>query len=131
MKIRILSIPVTDQEKALQFYTRKLGFLKKVDMPVSEDSRWLTLVAPEDQDGPELLLEPAPNHFEPAKVFTEALFAAGIPWTQLYVDSVDEEYERLIGLGVDFSVKPTAVGTVKVAVFDDTCGNYIQIVEVL
>ena len=84
---------------------------------------------PEWQDGPELLLEPAPNHFEPSKVYQDALMEAGIPYTQFDVDNVDTEYERLTKLGVDFSVKPTEMGTVKFAVFNDTCGNNIQIVE--
>ncbi|MEM6541960.1 MAG: VOC family protein, partial [Bacteroidota bacterium] len=91
----------------------------------------LTLVSKEAQDGPELLLEPAPNHFEPSKVFQDALMEAGIPWTQFDVESVDAEYERLTQLGVEFSVKPTTMGTVKIAVFNDTCGNNIQIVEEL
>lgn len=131
MKVKIISIPVQDQEKALQFYTRKLGFLKKVDVPLSEDSRWLTVVSKEEQDGPEILLEPVPNHFEPAKTYQKALFDAGIPYTQFNADNVQQEYERLVGLGVEFSVKPTEMGTVKIAVFNDTCGNNIQIVEML
>jgi catechol 2,3-dioxygenase-like lactoylglutathione lyase family enzyme len=130
MKVKIISIPVLDQEKALQFYTQKLGFVKKVDLPLGED-RWLTVVSPEEQDGPEILLEPAPNHFEPAKTYQKALFEAGIPYTQFNVDDVQREYERLLDLGVAFSVKPTEMGTVKIAVFNDTCGNNIQIVEML
>lgn len=122
---------VLDQEKALQFYTEKLGFVKKVDMPVSEDSRWLTVVSQEDPDGPEILLEPAPLHFEPAKVFQKSLVDAGIPYTQFECDDVQAEYDRLLALGVDFSVKPTEMGTVKIAVLDDTCGNYIQLVQML
>lgn len=122
---------VLDQEKALQFYTNKLGFVKKVDMPVSEDSRWLTVVSQEDPDGPEILLEPAPLHFEPAKVFQKSLIDAGIPYTQFECDDVQGEYDRLLALGVDFSVKPTEMGTVKIAVFNDTCGNYIQLVQML
>lgn len=126
-----MSIPVLDQEQALEFYTETLGFIKKVDMPVSETSRWITLVPPEDQDGPELLLEPAPLHFEPAKVFQKELHNSGIPWCQLYVDNVQEEYDRLLAKGVKFSVEPTEFGAVKVVVFDDTCGNHIQLVEQL
>ena len=129
MRVRVVSIPVRDQEKALKFYTEKLGFVKKLDMPVSEDSRWLTVVSKYEQDGPEILLEPAPNHFEPAKVFQESLFDAGIPWTQFDVDDVEAEYERLTSLGVEFSMPPKDVGTVKVAVLNDTCNNYIQLVE--
>ena len=129
MKIKIVSIPVRDQQKALDFYTDVLGFVKKVDTPLGGGNRWLTVVSKYDQDGPELLLEPAPNHFEPAKVFQEELFKAGIPWTQFYVDNVQEEFERLTKLGVEFSMKPTEMGTVIVVVFNDTCGNYIQLVE--
>lgn len=131
MKVKVTSIPVQDQEKALQFYTEKLGFVKKVDVPLSEHSRWLTVVSKEEQDGIEILLEPAPNHFEPAKIYQKALFDAGIPYTQFNSDNVQHDYERLVNLGVEFSVKPTEMGTVKIAVFNDTCGNNIQIVEML
>ena len=131
MKVKVISMPVQDQEKALRFYTEKLGFVKKVDVPLSEDSRWLTVVSKEEQDGPEVLLEPSPNHFEPAKVYQKALFDAGIPYTQFNADNIQQEYERLVSLGVEFSVKPTEMGTVKIAVFNDTCGNNIQIVEML
>ena len=131
MKVTAISIPVRDQETALRFYTEKLGFLKKRDIPLGGGNRWLTLVSPEWQDGPEILLEPAPVHFEPSKVYQDALMQAGIPYTQFDVDDVEEEYERLIALGVEFSVKPTEMGTVKIAVFNDTCGNNIQIVETL
>lgn len=131
MKVTLISIPVLDQEKALKFYTEKLGFLKKKDEPLGGEDRWITLVSKEWQDGPELLLEPAPKHFEPSKVYQEALMEAGIPWTQFDVENVDSEYQRLTALGVEFSVKPTEMGPVKVAVFNDTCGNYIQLVEEL
>ena len=131
MKIKVLSVPVKDQEKALQFYTGKLGFVKKIDVPLGGDSRWLTVVSKEEQDGPEVLLEPSPNNFEPAKTYQKALFEAGIPYTQFNVDDVQQEYERLLNLGVEFSIKPTEMGIVKLAVFNDTCGNNIQIVEIL
>ncbi|MCF2874400.1 MULTISPECIES: VOC family protein [unclassified Tenacibaculum] len=131
MKIRIVSVPVHDQEKALAFYTEKLNFVKKIDVPVGGGNRWLTLVSGEEQDGPELLLEPAPKDFEPAKVYQKALFDAGIPYTQFNVEDVEKEYNRLVDLGVVFSVKPTEMGTAKLAVFNDTCGNHIQIVEIL
>ncbi len=131
MKVKVISIPVQDQEKALQFYSEKLWFLKKVDVPLGENSRWLTVVSKDDQDGPEILLEPAPNHFEPAKIYQKALFDAGIPYTQFNTESVQQEYDRLMNLGVEFSVKPMEVGTVKIAVFNDTCGNNIQLVEML
>ena len=129
MKAKIISIPVQDQEKALKFYSGKLGFVKKMDVPLGEGNRWLTVVSKEEQDGPELLLEPSPNHFEPAKTYQKALFEAGIPYTQFDVDNVQQEYERLVNLGVEFNMKPTEMGTVKIAVFNDTCGNNIQLVE--
>ncbi|MCT4590827.1 MAG: VOC family protein [Carboxylicivirga sp.] len=131
MKIKIVSIPVDNQDKALKFYTEKLNFVKKIDIPVGDGNRWLTVVSGEEQDGPELLLEPSPNDFEPAKNYQKALFDAGLPYTQFNVSDVQKEYERLSGLGVVFSVKPTEMGTAKLAVFNDTCGNHIQIVEVL
>ncbi len=127
MKAKIISIPVLDQDKALAFYTDKLGFVKKIDLPLSEENRWLTVVSPEEQDGPEVLLEPSPLHFEPARIYQKALFEAGIPYTQFQVDDVQKEYQRLIGLGVQFSVTPTEMGTVIIAVFNDTCGNNIQL----
>jgi len=129
MIIKGVSIPVRDQQKAFEFYTTILGFVKKVDIPLSEGNRWLTVVSKYDQDGPELLLEPAPNHFEPAKVFQDEMMKAGIPWTQFYVDNIQEEFERLTKLGVEFSMNPTEMGTVIVAVFNDTCENNIQLVE--
>lgn len=131
MKATLISIPVRDQEKALKFYTEKLGFLKKADEPLGGGNRWLTLVSKEWQDGPELLLEPAPNHFEPSRVYQDALMEAGIPWTQFEVEDVASEYERLTKLDVEFRVKPTVMGAVKFAVFNDTCGNAIQLVEKL
>jgi len=131
MKVTIISIPVRDQERALKFYTEKLGFIKKKDKPLDGGNRWLTIVSKEAQDGPELLLEPAPNHFEPSKIYQDALMEAGIPCTQFDVESVDAEYERLTKLGVEFSVKPSTIGTTKYAVFNDTCGNNIEITEEL
>lgn len=129
MRVTLISIPVRDQEKAFQFYTDKLGFIKKKDVPLGGGNRWLTVVSKEWQDGPEILLEPAPNHFEPSKVFQDALMEAGIPYTQFDVDDVQAEYDRLIALGVEFSMQPTEMGTVKVAILNDTCGNNIQLVE--
>ena len=131
MRVSVISIPLRYQEKALAFYTEKLGFVKKLDIPIDETSRWLTVVSKEEQDGVQIVLEPAPNHFEPSKVFQNALLEAGIPYTQFDVDNVQEEYDRLTGLDVAFSVKPTVMGTVKIAVFNDTCGNNIQLVEEL
>jgi catechol 2,3-dioxygenase-like lactoylglutathione lyase family enzyme len=131
MKVTLISIPVRDQEKALKFYTEKLGFIKKKDKPLEGGNRWLTIVSKEAQEGPEILLEPAPNHFEPSKVYQETLFNAGIPYTQFDVDNVEEEYERLTKIGVEFSLKPSKMGTWKYAVFNDTCGNMIELVEEL
>lgn len=131
MKVNLISIPVLDQEKALKFYTEVLGFIKKKDKPLDGGSRWLTVVSKDAQDGIELLLEPGPLHFEPCKVYQDALMEAGMPYTQFDVESVDAEYERLTKLGVEFSVKPSKMGTWKYAVFNDTCGNNIEIVEEL
>jgi catechol 2,3-dioxygenase-like lactoylglutathione lyase family enzyme len=131
MKVRVIGIPVLDQDNALKFYTEKLGFIKKFDVPVSEGNRWLTVVSKEEQDGPEVLLEPSPGNFEPAKTYQKALFEAGIPYTQFNVVDVEKEYERLLDLGVEFSIEPTEMGTVKLAVFNDTCGNNIQIVQMV
>ena len=129
MRATGLSVPVTDQERALAFYTEKLGFVKKLDIPVDATSRWLTVVAKEDQDGIQISLEPGPVHFPPMKVFQDELYNAGIPWTQFDVDDLQAEYDRLLALGVSFSVPPKEVGTVKIAVLDDTVGNRIQLVE--
>lgn len=131
MKVTLISIPVRDQEKAFTFYTEILGFIKKRDVPLGGGNRWLTLVSKDWKDGPELLLEPAPLHFEPSKVFQDALMDAGIPYTQFDVEDVQAEYDRMTGLGVEFSMQPTEMGTVKVAVFNDTCGNNIQLVQEL
>ncbi len=131
MKIKVVSIPVLDQEKALKFYTEKLGFIKKTDLPLGGGNRWLTVVSNEDQDGPELLLEPAPNHFEPSKVYQNAIKDAGMPYTQFRVENVQEEYVLLSSKGVEFSMEPTVMGTSKVAIFDDTCGNFMMILEML
>ena len=131
MRVTLISIPVMDQEKALKFYTGKLGFIKKKDTPLDGGNRWLTLVAKDAQDGPEILLEPGPLHFEPCKVYQDALMEAGLPYTQFDVDSVEDEYDRLTKLGVEFSVLPTTTGMAKYAVFNDTCGNNIALVEEL
>ena len=109
MKVNAISIPVMDQAKALAFYTEKLGFLKKKDIPLEGGNRWLTLVSKEAQDGPEILLEPAPLHFEPAKVYQEALMKAGIPYTQFDVDDVEAEYDRLTNLEVDILARPNII----------------------
>jgi catechol 2,3-dioxygenase-like lactoylglutathione lyase family enzyme len=124
MRIHLASVYVDDQDKALTFYTEVLGFVKKTEMPVGDD-RWLTVVSPDDPDGPELLLEPSGHPaVEPFKL---ALRDDGIPFTSFAVDDVNAEYERLQVLGVEFTQKPLEVPGVTTAVFDDTCGNLIQI----
>jgi catechol 2,3-dioxygenase-like lactoylglutathione lyase family enzyme len=125
VRIELTSVFVDDQAAALAFYTDVLGFRKHQDIPLGAAS-WLTVVSPEAPDGPELLLEPAGH---PAvKPYRDALVADGIPLAQLAVDDVTAEYERLTAAGVHFTQPPTDVGTVTTAVFDDTCGNLIQIV---
>ena len=119
---------VDDQKKALKFYTEILGFVKKTEIPMGEHA-WLTVVSKDEQDGVELVLEPMA--FEPAKVFQKALFEAGIPFTAFHVDDTEKEYQRLIALGVTFSMKPTEMGPTKLAVFSDTCGNNIQIFQLM
>ena len=124
MRINLASVPVDDQDKALRFYTDVLGFMKKTELPLGEH-RWLTVVSPEDPDGVELLLEH--DSHPAARPFKEALVADGIPYTSFAVGDVQAEYERLRRLGVQFTQEPTEMGPVTTAVFDDTCGNLIQI----
>jgi predicted enzyme related to lactoylglutathione lyase len=126
MKIIITSVMVNNQDKALQFYTEVLGFVKKTEIPIG-DVKWLTVISPEGAAGVELLLEPI--GFAPALTYQKALFDAGIPATLFGVDNIQQEYERLEKLGVAFRNKPTQMGTVMAATFDDTCGNLIQIVQ--
>ncbi|MBC8992187.1 MULTISPECIES: VOC family protein [Micromonospora] len=126
MRINLTSVYVDDQDKALRFYTEVLGFVKKTDVPTGE-YRWLTVVSPDAPDGVELLLEP--DAHPAAKAFKEALAADGIPLTQFAVDDVAAEHERLRGLGVLFTQEPVDMGPVTTAVFDDTCGNLIQIAQ--
>jgi catechol 2,3-dioxygenase-like lactoylglutathione lyase family enzyme len=124
MRIVLTSVYVDDQAKALAFYTEVLGFRKKADVPMGEH-RWLTVVSADAPDGPELLLEPGGH--PAARPFKEALMEDGIPFTSFGVDDVGAEHERLVGLGVRFTQPPTNMGPVTLAVFDDTCGNLIQI----
>jgi catechol 2,3-dioxygenase-like lactoylglutathione lyase family enzyme len=124
MRINLTSVLVDDQAKALQFYTDVLGFVKKTDIPLGEH-RWLTVVSPEDPEGPELVLEPDGHPAAPP--FKEALVSDGIPFTSFAVEDVHRDFERLTGLGVRFTQEPTQMGPVTTAVFDDTCGNLIQI----
>jgi catechol 2,3-dioxygenase-like lactoylglutathione lyase family enzyme len=124
MRITVTSVLVDDQAKALAFYTDVLGFVKKADQPVGE-YRWLTVTSPEAPDGVELLLEP--DAHPAARPFKEALVADGIPFTSFAVDDVQTEFDRLSKKGVTFVQPPTAMGPMTTAIFDDTCGNLIQI----
>lgn len=125
MKIRLTSVFVDNQAKAEHFYTEILGFEKKHDVPVGEKDRWLTVVSPDEPNGTELLLEPIGHPI--ARTYRDTLVADGIPLAQFAVDDVRAEYERLRGLGVRFTQEPLEMGPVTTAVFDDTCGNLIQI----
>jgi catechol 2,3-dioxygenase-like lactoylglutathione lyase family enzyme len=122
MRIVVTSVMVDDQDKAFKFYTDVLGFVKKTHIP---DISWLTVVSPQAPDGVELLLEP--SGFAPARTFRQALVEAGIPWNTFEVDDIQREYDRLTKLGVVFRRKPVKIGAVTTAVFEDTCGNLIQI----
>jgi|GEM_PF-114509 len=124
MKIKLNSVLVSDQEKALKFYTEVLGFVKKHDIPMGE-FKWLTVVSPEEPDGTELVLEPI--GFPPARTYQKALFEAGIPLTAFAVEDIQKEYERMKKLGVVFKSEPVEMGQITQAIFDDTCGNLVQI----
>jgi catechol 2,3-dioxygenase-like lactoylglutathione lyase family enzyme len=126
MKIKLTSVLVDDQDKALRFYTEVLGFKKKQDFPVGE-FKWLTVVSPEEPDGVELLLEPNDN--PAARTFQEAVYGQGIPLAAFAVDDVRGEYERLKELGVVFKDEPTEGPGPSATVFDDTCGNLIQVYQ--
>jgi catechol 2,3-dioxygenase-like lactoylglutathione lyase family enzyme len=126
MKIQLTSIVVDDQEKASRFYTQVLGFVLKRDLPAG-GARWLTVVSPEGPDDVELVLEPNGN--PAAQVYQRALYEQGIPWTAFAVDDILAEYARLEGLGVRFVSPPTKMGPAQIAVFDDTCGNLVQIYQ--
>jgi len=126
MKIVVTSVLVDDQDKALRFYTDVLGFEKKHDVPLGE-FRWLTVVSPQDPNGTELLLEP--DAHPAAKPFKNALVEDGIPYTSFGVDDVKADFERLSDRGVRFTQPPIEMGPVTTAVFDDTCGNLIQIAQ--
>lgn len=125
MRIKLTSIMVDDQEKALRFYTDVLGFTKKQDIPVAAEYRWITVISPEGPDDLELALEPNAN---PAgKAFQEAMFSQGIPVASFEVTDMQAEFERLTRRGVAFTRPPAQAGPVIVAVFADTCGNLIQL----
>lgn len=127
MNIIANSIFVDNQEEALQFYTDILGFKKKIDEPVGEGFRWLTLVSPNQPDGAQLVLEPNGNPI--ASDYQQRLFEANIPITMFGVENVQQTYDALTQKGVHFTVEPTTIGSAKMAIFNDTCGNLIQIVE--
>ena len=126
MRITLTGVFVSDQDEALKFYTETLGFVKKHDVPVGE-FKWLTVVSPDDPDGTELLLEPNENPV--AQEYQKGLFDQGIPAASFSVLDICAEYEKLKSLGVAFTMEPTELANVTIAVFDDTCGNLIQIMQ--
>lgn len=134
MKVILTSILVDDQDKALKFYTEMLGFIKKTEFPAG-DAKWLTVVPAESTEGVEILLEPNWNPAiqidgkPAASEYQKILFTAGIPATTFGVDDVVKEHDRLMTLGVNFTMKPTKMGPVTLAIFDDTCGNLIAIAQ--
>ena len=128
IKIKLTSVSIDDYDKALKFYTEVMGFQKKQDITLGEGVRWITVVSPEEPNGTELLLEP--NASYPAmKAFKESLVKDGIPYTAFQVNDVQKEYERMKEQGVEFTMEPTNMGMTTAAVFDDTCGNLIQIYQ--
>jgi predicted enzyme related to lactoylglutathione lyase len=128
MKIKLTSVSIDDYDKALKFYTEVLGFVTKRDIPLGEGMRWITVVSPEEPDGTELLLEP--NAGYPAMTaLRESLVKDGIPFTAFQVSDVQSEYERMQKLGVEFTMEPTNMGMTTAAIFNDTCGNLIQIYQ--
>jgi catechol 2,3-dioxygenase-like lactoylglutathione lyase family enzyme len=131
MKIKLASVFVDDQAKALKFYTNVLGFVKKLDFPAGK-FKWLTVVSPEEPEGTELLLAPADIggfHGPAAKTYQEALFKQSIPAANFFVDDVQKEYARLKDLGVVFTMTPSKTTGSIIAVLDDTCGNLIQLTQ--
>ena len=128
MKIKLASIPIGDYDQALKFYTEVMGFVKKHDIALGDGARWITVVSPEEPNGTELLLEP--NAGYPAmKALKESLVKDSIPFTAFVVNDVQQEYERMRALGVEFTMEPTNMGMTTAAVLDDTCGNLIQIYQ--
>ena len=128
MRLTTTSIFVDNQEKALAFYTEKLGFIVKVDVPVGE-FRWITLVSPDEENGTELTLEP--NIHPAAKEFQEKIYSDGIPANMFGVDDIQSEFERLREEGVKFTLEPKTMDGYIFAIFDDTCGNFIQILQLI
>ena len=128
MRIELTGVIVDDQNKARKFYTEVLGFVIKHDFPIG-DNFWLTVVSPEKPDGPEMLLEPNDNPL--SSTFQAGIYEQSIPAAIFHVDDVDAEHARLTDLGVQFMAPPTAMGTYKMAILDDTCGNWIQLLQML
>lgn len=129
MKIKLASVSIDDYDKAVKFYTETLGFILKRDIPLGNDARWITVVSPDDPNGVELVLEP--NASYPAmKALKESLVRDGIPFTAFEVNNIQKEYERMKKLGVEFTMEPTNMGMTTAAIFDDTCGNLIQIYQI-
>lgn len=128
MQIKFVSILVDDQEKALRFYTTVLGFEKMADIPIG-DSRWLTVTSPDGIAGTELVLEPL--GFPPARTYQKALFEAGIPATAFITADIQSEYRRLLARGVVFQGEPQNSGEIISTIFEDTCGNWINLVQPL
>jgi predicted enzyme related to lactoylglutathione lyase len=126
IRIKLTSVFVDDQAKALEFYTKVLGLEKKADFPAGE-FRWLTVVSPVDPDGVELVLEPNDN--PAARSFQEAIFQGGMPAAVFQVDDIHKQYERITALGGVFTSAPAPMGPVTTALLDDTCGNLVQLVE--
>jgi len=127
MQIRLASIMVENQDDALRFYTTILGFVKNKDIPMGPTFRWLTVSAPEGAEGVELVLEPMA--FPPPQVFQKALFAAGIPATSFITNDIQSEYNRLKALGVTFRGEPKNIGPIIAVLFEDTCGNLINLAQ--
>lgn len=126
MKIKLTSVFVNDQNKALDFYTKNLGFVKKTDISAGK-YRWLTVVSAEDPNGPQLVLEPNDN--PAAKSYQESIFKQGIPVTMFFVDDIQKEYQKLKKLGVRFTSEPTKTPGSTIARFEDTVGNLVQITQ--
>jgi catechol 2,3-dioxygenase-like lactoylglutathione lyase family enzyme len=126
MQLKFLSVPVADQDAVLRFYTDVLGFTKMADLPMGR-SRWLTVVSPDGIEGVELVLEPL--GFPPAKVYQKALFDAGIPAIALISQDIHADYERLKSRGVIFRGEPQDAGLITTVLFEDTCGNLINLVQ--
>jgi catechol 2,3-dioxygenase-like lactoylglutathione lyase family enzyme len=126
MQIKFVSVMVQDQESALEFYTKILGFNKMADIPMGS-FRWLTVTSPDGIEGVELVLEPI--HFGPSENYQKSLFDAGIPSLALITNNIESDYQRLSKSGVKFRGEPKQMGIIKAVTFEDTCGNLINLVE--